>query len=454
MRLFPEAVHICTYDVRGTMLATGAPKGTRATGLVMHTHQLLNGLARRHPRTRLAITQTGAHVQGLLGQMRTPEGQTVTLRAIATAFPQYLRDPSTGGKCPRRVRHYYEETIDDPDNPIWWSLSGQYAHAVHAADTPNLLLQNINPIVAVLKAEQFGLLDVGRLGGLNITGVVHDGADTAQRFRYVAQRIERTGADVLLIAVSEAVRQSLTDCGVPSQVARKVLNGLDVEQFQERLRRARAGDVFARVRERNKVPKKCRIVLVSARRVPWKGHEDVVRAAHRLRAKDRLKGVCVVFNGAGTLDTRWPGYEEHLKRLIAQLGLTRTVFLLDELTQEEVSSCYTAAYVAVLASREPEPFGYANIEAMLAGVPVVATGHGGPLEYIEHGKSGLLVPPGDPAAIAAGLDVLLTDPALHARIARAGRVSAERFSLDAMVDGYEAAISRIRLPRREMAGVR
>ncbi|WP_169317120.1 glycosyltransferase family 4 protein [Actinacidiphila oryziradicis] len=270
---------------------------------------------------------------------------------------------------------------------------------------PDLLLQNTNPIVSVLKARQFGLLDEAE--ELRVMGVVHDGADAERRFGYLAQRIAAdTGGMVQLIAVSESVRRALVDAGVPGRRVRTVLNGLDVGHFEDRLRQARADGVFARVRDRNRLPAKCRIVLVSARRVPWKGHEDVIRAAARLDERGLLEDTVVLFNGAGLLDTRYPNHEDDLTQAIADLGLTGKVVLLDELSSEEVAACYTAAHVAVLASREPEPFGYANVEAMLAGVPVIATGHGGPLEYIDDETSGLVVPPAAPNAIAAALERL------------------------------------------------
>lgn len=439
MGLFPPALHICTYDVRGVLTDTNETKPVRETGLVAHTHHLLRGIADRHPGTRVALTQTGAAAEGRqVARLLTPEGITAELRFVATQFPKYLRDPR-GGKAAHLVRRYYEERIGDRANPVWRSLAEQYAAAIRAAAAPAVLLQNVNPIVATLKAVQAGLLDWAELGGLNLTGVVHDASGAEARFAYLARRIDG-GVPVHLIAVSESVRQALLRAGVPAHAVRKVFNGMDVRAFDERLRRARAGAVWERVRVRNGVPAG-RVVLVSARRVRWKGHAEVIGAARILHRQGLMDGVSVVINGAGLLDSRDLGYEEDLRRMIAEGGLERTVFLLDELSQEEVAACYVGAFAAVHPSREPEPFGYTNLEAMLAGVPVVASAHGGPLEYIDHDHSGLLVPPGDAAAVAAGLERLLTDKALHERLALGGRASAERFSLDAMFDGYQAAIA-------------
>jgi len=452
MESFPDALHIFTYDVRGTLSATGHAKQVRETGLVTHTHQLLHGLARHHPHTRLAVTQSGAAAAGPVAELVTPEGLAVELRSIATRFPKYLCDPR-GGKSRHLVQRYYEDEIADPGNPVWLSLAHQYARTIGETGIPDLLLQNINPIVSVLKAEEFGLLDADMVAALGVTAVVHDGADSARRFGYLAQRLAVTRARLSLIAVSDSVRKELISAGVPAGAVRTVLNGMDAASFEDRMRQARNTDVFAKIRERNQLPPG-RIVLVSARRVPWKGQQDVIHAAHSLHRRGRMQGAIVVINGAGLLDTRSPGYQDELERLIADLGLSRTVFLLDRLSPPEVAACYTAAHIAAHPSRDPEPFGYSNLEAMIAEVPVIAAGHGGPLEYITDGESGLLVPPGDPDTLAAAIDALLSDDALHARLAAAGRASAERFTLDAMFSGYRDVITAGTGARPVEAGAR
>ncbi|MGI8307025.1 glycosyltransferase family 4 protein [Saccharopolyspora hattusasensis] len=431
-------MHILTYDLRGTVISTGAPKPCRVTGLVTHTHMFLAGLARRYPNARVAVTQTGAKNTGAY-ELRTPEGQVVLAQGIRTGFPEYLRS-ADGGKNPERVREFYESRINEADNPVYLSLARQYAQAVLRAGIPTLLAQNTNPIVGVLKADEFGFLD--STDCMHMTAVVHDTADMERRFAYIRDRMEQTRITVNLIAVSDAVRRYLVEqIGIPPHRIRTVRNGIDDIGFLQTVESARRADVFARVRERNALPSTGRMILMSARRVAWKGQADVLDAVARLVSRGQRE-FYVAFNGAGLTDTREGWYEGYLRQRIKDLGLEGTAFLLDELDNDqfELAACYGQAYAAVHPSRQPEPFGYTNIEAMLAGVPLITTAHGAPLEYITPGESGRLVPPENPAAIAEALGQLLNDPQLHSRLADGGYASATRFGLDAMFEGYDQAI--------------
>ncbi|MBF6289986.1 glycosyltransferase family 4 protein [Nocardia cyriacigeorgica] len=433
---FPLAMHILTYDMHGTVVATGQRKPCRHTGLVAHTHHLLSALAARHPGTRWAITQTGATRPGVY-QLRTSDGTVVLAQGIRTGFGQYLGG-ADGGKDPARVRYFYEDTIDDPANPVYAGLARQYAHVIATADTQNLLAQNINPIVSVLKAEETGRLVAA--GRLNVTGVVHDLAGAERRFDYLRRRLEVTEHSVRIVAVSTAVAEHLAKAGITSERVHTVPNGMDIAEFESRLHTADAQDAFAAVARRNRLPAGP-MVLLSARRVAWKGHADLIAALRILAARSVAGEAFVVFNGHDMHDTRALDYTRELTELIAASGLAGRVFLLDGLSPVEVAACYRAAAVAVLPSRCPEAFGYANIEAMLAGIPVITTDHGGPRDYIDHGHSGLLVPPSDPAALADALARVLTDAALHRRLAREGRASAARFGVEQMAAGYAQVIT-------------
>jgi glycosyltransferase involved in cell wall biosynthesis len=83
-----------------------------------------------------------------------------------------------------------------------------------------------------------------------------------------------------------------------------------------------------------------------------------------------------------------------------------------------------------VSAARSEPFGLAIVEAMAAGLPIVATASEGALEIIENGVSGKLVPVDDPEALAQAINELLNDPLECSRLARnAQRAARERFSL-------------------------
>ncbi len=93
---------------------------------------------------------------------------------------------------------------------------------------------------------------------------------------------------------------------------------------------------------------------------------------------------------------------------------------------------------------KPEPFGRVIAEAMAMRCPVVAAAAGGPMEIIENGRSGLLVPPGDDEALACGLASLLRNPQLAERMAeQAAHEAVERFSAKAHVAVIEGVYDSV-----------
>ena len=158
-------------------------------------------------------------------------------------------------------------------------------------------------------------------------------------------------------------------------------------------------------------------LLTVARLTPKKGLPTVYRALRRLRDQGlRLRHTLI---GDG---------EERaaILALIRRLGLTADVELLGTLPHEAVLAHYRRADLLVLGC-EVAPNGDRDgipnvlLEAMAMGVPVVATRISAIPELVGHGQSGLLVPPGDPAALAGAMTRLLTDQPLRRRVIRAGR---------------------------------
>ncbi|EQD38607.1 glycosyl transferase group 1 [mine drainage metagenome] len=96
---------------------------------------------------------------------------------------------------------------------------------------------------------------------------------------------------------------------------------------------------------------------------------------------------------------------------------------------------YASADLFVLPSHM-EPFGIVLLEAMAAGLPVVATSVGGIPEVVHSGLTGLLVPPRDPAALARALDTLVADPQLRSRFGDRGRARAEEFSWPRLIPKF------------------
>jgi phosphatidylinositol alpha-mannosyltransferase len=85
-----------------------------------------------------------------------------------------------------------------------------------------------------------------------------------------------------------------------------------------------------------------------------------------------------------------------------------------------------------------ESFGIVLVEAMAARVPVVASDIAGYREVVRSDLEGILVPPGDPSALADAVRRVLLDPALAARLAEAGRARAERYRWDVVIEQIEA----------------
>jgi glycosyltransferase involved in cell wall biosynthesis len=162
------------------------------------------------------------------------------------------------------------------------------------------------------------------------------------------------------------------------------------------------------------------VVGIVARLERWKGQEIFLRAAARLAADPRLRFVVV---GGPILG--WEGdYPDELEQLAHELAIDdRTVFT----GHRDDPLRWLDALDVVVNASFGEPFGLSVVEAMALGKPVVATAAGGPAETIVDGVSGVLVPVGDDAALAAALRMLIDDPELAAKLGAQAAERAEAF---------------------------
>ena len=222
-----------------------------------------------------------------------------------------------------------------------------------------------------------------------------------------------------VIAVSQAVAESLRARHIfhDDQIV-VIHNGIDVDHFGLKASRA-------------KPPEKLRIGMIG-HLAPIKGQEDFIHAAAIVCAQRSD----VDFTVAGEDKSRSGKKRRALESLITELGLTQRVQLLGWV--EDVAELLSTLDVFVSPARS-EPFGLAIVEAMAAGVPVIASISAGACEIIDADSIGVLVPIADVPALADAISSLLDDPARRESLAaNARQVVGERFSLQRMAEATEA----------------
>jgi glycosyltransferase involved in cell wall biosynthesis len=134
-------------------------------------------------------------------------------------------------------------------------------------------------------------------------------------------------------------------------------------------------------------------------------------------------------------------HDAQLRTLAASSGVADRVRV--EGATSDIAGVYAASDAVLFPVTWPEPFGLVPLEAMAVGRPVVATATGGAAEYLQDGVNALLVPVGDPVALAAAVRRLAGDPALRAALADGGRATAARFTQDAWVRAVLAHIDAL-----------
>jgi glycosyltransferase involved in cell wall biosynthesis len=179
-------------------------------------------------------------------------------------------------------------------------------------------------------------------------------------------------------------------------------------------------------------------VAIVGRLSPWKG-QDVFLAAFAKAFPGGEERALIVGSAMFGEDT----FERQLRAQADRLGIADRVSFVG--FTRDVFGVLAEVDVLVHASTVPEPFGQVIIEGMAAGVPVIASAAGGPLEIVTHGVNGVLVPPGDAEALAAWLAKLAASPQLRAELATQGRVRALDFAPDRIAGAVADIYGRIAL---------
>ncbi|MBF4462677.1 MULTISPECIES: glycosyltransferase [unclassified Rathayibacter] len=217
----------------------------------------------------------------------------------------------------------------------------------------------------------------------------------------------------------------LKGLGVPTARISVVPCGVDIDRFTV------DGPVAPRGERRR--------LMTIGRLVPRKGMGISIEALSGVVAAG-VDAELVIVGGSGSGDalTADPEYQR-LHAVAESLGVADRVDFVGQLSQNEMPAMLRSAEVVVCAPWY-EPFGITPLEAMACGVPVVATSVGGLIDTVVEDVTGVHVPPRDPAALAAALTALLTDPERARAYGAAGRDRVEsRYSWERVAADTERA---------------
>jgi glycosyltransferase involved in cell wall biosynthesis len=226
-----------------------------------------------------------------------------------------------------------------------------------------------------------------------------------------------------LIACSEFLRQiPIRRYGVPESKVERIYNAYHGPT------RAELRATPSEARAALGLEEQPRYLLTICRLMVWKGVDGILRALQGLP-----EDVQLLVAGDGDMLEPW-------KALARELGLERRVRFLGNVPYERIPLLIRAADVFVLNS-EYEGLSHTLLEVAALGLPIVCTDVCGNPEVVEHGRSGLLVPPRDPKALRVAIARLLDDPRLGRELAEEAARRMERFSREATFPAVEHVLA-------------
>jgi glycosyltransferase involved in cell wall biosynthesis len=330
------------------------------------------------------------------------------MNEVHFVVPEGIDDParpSGGNTYDRRVRRGLEElgwAVHEHAVPGAWPRAGEAGHAALARavrQIPDRAVVLLDGLIASTAPEAL----VPQARRLRQVVLVHmplghlpvDGEAGAVR----AREREVLGAAAAVVTTSAWTRRRLGELyALPAERVHAAEPGVDAAGLAPG---SAAGDAL----------------LCVGAVTPAKGH-DVLLDALATVADLSWRCACV-----GSLD-RAPAFADRVRRRAWEDKLRDRVGFSGPLTGPELDGAYAAADLLVLPSHA-ETYGMVLTEALARGLPVLTTEVGGVTEALGHGEDGtrpgLLIPPGDPAALGAALRAWLEDPELRDRLRRAAR---------------------------------
>lgn len=316
-----------------------------------------------------------------------------------------------------------------------------------ASKNPLVMARNIGRLRAILRAEGVGLVHArsrapawsawaaARLDRLPFLTTFHAAYNFRSRVKWFYNSVMAKGDHI--IAISRYLETHVrSQYAVPPERITVVPRGIDLARFDpERVEPSRVDSL----RQRYGLPAGRALVVMPGRLSRLKGQVEVVRALALLERADLHVLLVGPDGGDGS-------FRQEVRRLAESLGVAARLTLAEACS--DMPAVYALADLVLVASNEPEGFGRVAAEAQAMGKPVVVTRIGALPELVLEGETGFIVPPGDPAGLAAGIArALAQDPESRARMGAAGQARARAlYSVDAMtgttLEVYAALLGR------------
>jgi len=271
----------------------------------------------------------------------------------------------------------------------------------------------------LLGSNVYGAL-LALITGRPMIATFHGAVDVAAGERFLRAKFAIIGWGAsAIVCVSKRLQRELTDRSIlPSQKLKLIYNGVDPELFD-------VGSVSS-LRDELGLSRDSLLVVSIGNIRPAKGYQHLVEAAIRLSEYDRNTHFVVVGHQRESLfndlkaqilraprqpNIHWLGFREDVRDILQQAD----IFLLPSVS---------------------EGFSIATVEAMMAGIPVIATRSGGPEEILDDQSTGYLIPVEDPDAIVRAIQKLKNPLVRQSLINSAREKANDRFSLASMLQGY------------------
>lgn len=236
-----------------------------------------------------------------------------------------------------------------------------------------------------------------------------------------------------MVAVSEDLKNFLAErAGVSKNRIITLYNGIDCKTYDGELSPGK----IASVKESLSIPPDSPVIGTVGMLAPVKDHETLLATAVRV-ILERPEAIFLIV-GDGPLKDRLKdlAYRSNIEKNVRFTGFRKDIP--DLLQIMDVYIC----------SSESEGLSLSILEAMAAGIPIVATNVGGNPEIVLEGETGFLVPTKDPEALASKINLLLNDQLLARKIGENGRQRVyEKFSIEQMVNSYQLLYDKALLKR-------